>query len=133
MKKISKYFFIVLISLTVLLFGFGHKNVRQPNTYYQVYLDNELIGLIESKEELQDYINKQAETIRKNIKEYSLKLDAIDTFKRYEASINVENYTVVDKVNYLIANKSIFNLSDIDLDNLNFYKKEKLYNLSSPG
>ena len=131
MKKISTYFFIVLISLTVLLFGFGHKNVRQPNTYYQVYLDNELIGLIESKEELQDYINNQAETIRKNIKEYSLKLDAIDTFKRYEASISVENYTVVDKVNYLIANKSIFNLSDIDLDNLNFYKKEKLYNLTN--
>lgn len=131
MKKISTYFFIVLISLIVLLFGFGHKNVRQPNTYYQVYLDNELIGLIESKEELQDYINNQAETIRKNIKEYSLKLDAIDTFKKYEASINVENYTAVDKVNYLITNKSIFNLSDIDLDNLNFYKKEKLYNLTN--
>lgn len=131
MKKIRTCLFIILLSLIVLLLCFGHKNVRQPNTYYQVYLDNELIGLIESKEELQDYINNQADTIRKNIKEYSLKLDAIDTFKKYETNINIENYTLVDKVNYLITNKSNYNLSDIDLDNLNFYKEEQLYNLTT--
>lgn len=131
MKKISTYFFIVLMSLIVFLFGFGHKSAKQPHTHYQVYLDSELIGLIESKEELQDYINGQAESIRKNIKEYSLKIDAIDTFKKYEAKIADQSYTPVDKVNYLITNKSSYNLSDIDIDNLNFYKQEKLYNVSA--
>ena len=130
MKKISTYFFIVLMSLIVFFFGFGYKSAKQPHTHYQVYLDSELIGLIESKEELQDYINNQAETIRKNIKEYSLKLDAIDTFKKYETKVLEQTYTDIDKVNYLITNKSTYNLSDIDIDNLNFYKKEKLYNLS---
>ena len=130
MKKISTYFFIVLMSLIVFLFGFGHKSAKQPHTHYQVYLDSELIGLIESKEELENYINSQAETIRKNIKEYSLKIDAIDTFKKYETKIVDQSYTAVDKVNYLITNKSAYNLSDIDIDNLNFYKQEKLYNVS---
>jgi len=131
MKKISTYFFIVLLSLLVFLLGFGHKTARQPYARYQVYLDSELIGLIESKKDLQNYINSQAQTIRKNIKEYSLKIDAIDTFKKYESKILEQTYTQIDKVNYLITNKSSYDLSDIDIDNLNFYKEEKLYTLTN--
>lgn len=130
MKKISTYFFIVLLSLIVFLLGFGHKTTNPPHTHYQVYLDSELIGLIESKEELQNYINNQAETIRKNIKEYSLKIEAIDTFKKYESRVSDLTYTDVDKVNYLITNQSTYNISDLDLENLNFYKEEKLYDLT---
>lgn len=131
MKKISTYFFIVLMSLIVFFLGFGYKTTTPPHTHYQVYLDNELIGLIESKEELQNYINTQAQAIRQNIKEYSLKIEAIDTFKKYESKILDQTYTNVDKVNYLITNKSTYNLSDIDLENLEFYKEEKLYDLTS--
>lgn len=131
MKKISTYFFIILLSLMVFLLGFGHKTTNPPHTHYQVYLDSELIGLIESKVELQNYINEQAETIRKNIKEYSLKIDAIDTFKKYESKVLGQNYTAVDKVNYLITNQSTYNIGEIDLENLEFYKQEKLYNLTS--
>lgn len=130
MKKISTYFFIVLLSLIVFLLGFGHKTTNPPHTHYQIYLDSELIGLVESKDELQDYINIQAEAIRKNIKEYSLKLDAIDTFKKYESRISDQTYTDIDKINYLITNKSTYNIGDIDLENLNFYKDEKLYELT---
>lgn len=131
MKKISTYFFIILISLIVFLLGFGHQSIRQPNTYYQVYLDNELIGLIESKQELENYINNQANTIRDNVKEYNLKLNAIDTFEKYESNITIDNYSILDKINYLITNKDAYNLTDLDLDNLEFYKKEKLYNYSN--
>jgi len=119
------------LSLLVFLLGFGHKTARQPYARYQVYLDSELIGLIESKKDLQNYINSQAQTIRKNIKEYSLKIDAIDTFKKYESKILEQTYTQIDKVNYLITNKSSYDLSDIDIDNLNFYKEEKLYTLTN--
>ena len=131
MKKISTYFFIVLLSLIVFLLGFGHKTTNPPHTHYQIYLDSELIGLIESEDELQEYINIQAEAIRKNIKEYSLKLDAIDTFKKYESRISDQTYTDIDKINYLITNKSTYNIGDIDLENLNFYKEQKLYNLTT--
>ena len=130
MKKISTYFLIILLSVVVFLLGFNHKTGIQPNTFYQVYLDDEVIGIIKSKEELENYINSQADTIRDNIREYNLKLSAIDTLKEYESSIPVGNYTLIDKVNYLIVNKDKYNLTDFDIDNLNFYKQEKLYNYS---
>ena len=130
MKNLSKYLLIVLLSLVVFSLGFDYNQKRIANTYYQVYLDNELIGMIESKKELEDYINSQAQTIKDNIKDYNLKLDAIDTFEKYQTSIQ-EEYSIIDKINYLITNKNVYNLTDLDIDNLNFYKKEKLYNYSS--
>lgn len=129
MKNLSKYLLIILLSLIVFLLGFEHKTTNSANVYYQVYLDNELIGLIDSKEKLENYINNQANVIRDNIKEYNLKLDAIETFEKYQYKVSDE-YSVVDKVNYLITNKSEYNLSDLDIENLNFYKNKKLYNLS---
>lgn len=130
MKKISTYFFIILLSVVVFLLGFDHRIGRQPNTYYQVYLDNEFMGVIESKKELEDYINSQADTIRENVREYKLKINAIDTFEKYEDSVK-DQYSYVDKVNYIITNKSQYNLTDMDVDNLNFYKDERLYLLNS--
>ena len=128
MKKIVTCFLIILLSVIVFLLGFDYKTSRQPYTYYQVYLDDELIGLIESKKELETYINNQADEIRKNMRVYNLKLESIDTLKKYEASIPSENYSLKDKVIYLLANKEKYKLSDLDIENLNFYKKEKLYN-----
>lgn len=131
MKKISTYFFIILISIVVFLLGFDYKISKQPNTYYQVYLDNELMGVIESKTELENYINSQADTIRNNVKEYKSKLDAIESFTKYELYIDDNQaYSQTDKINFLISNKSKYNIADIDIDNLNLYKKDQLYNLS---
>lgn len=131
MKKIGGYFLIILLSVVVFLCGFNYKTNKQPRTYYKVYLDNELMGMIESKEELEDYINNQAEVIRENIKDYSLKLDAIDTFNNYYSTVALENYSNIDKVNYLISNRNEYNLTDLDIENLNFYISEKLYNIQS--
>jgi len=47
MKKISTYFFIVIISVMIFLLGFNHSITKQAKAYYQVYLDSELIGIIE--------------------------------------------------------------------------------------
>lgn len=130
MKKLSMYLFILLLAVIVFLLGFDYKAGKQPNTYYQVYLDDEFMGVIESKKELEDYINGQADTIRENVREYELKLEAIDTFKKYESTVTKENYSYADKVNYLILNKDIYKLTDMDIENLNFYKNEKLYEIS---
>lgn len=126
MKKISTYFLIILLSAIVFLLGFDYNTSRQPHTYYQVYLDDELIGMIESKKELEDYINSQADTIRDNVAKYNLKLEAIDTLKKYETNITEEGYSLIDKVNYLITNKDKYNLTDLDVENLSFYKDENL-------
>ena len=130
MKKISAYFLIIFLSLMVFLLGFDYNITKKPNIYYQVYLDNEILGVIESRKELDDYINNQADIIRDNVKKYNLKLNAIDTLKKYENNINIESYSAIDKVNYLISNKSLYNLTDLEIDNLNFYKEERLYNYS---
>lgn len=128
MKKISTYFLIILLSVIVFLLGFNYETNRQPHTYYQVYLDNELIGMIESKKELEEYINNQADDIRNNVKEYNLKLDAIDILKKYESNINEQDYSLLDKANYLITNKENYNITDLEVDNLEFYVDKKLYN-----
>jgi len=128
MKKTSTYFFIILLSIIVFLLAFSHNTNKKPNAYYQVYLDDEVIGVIESKEELENYINSQADTIRENVRKYKLKIDAIDTLKEYESKMPITTYSALEKVNYLIINKDLYNLTDFDVDNLKFYKKEKLYN-----
>ena len=128
MKKISTYFFIILLSVMVFLLGFNYDKGRQPHTYYQVYLDNELMGMIESKKELEEYINGQADDIRNNVKEYNKKLDAIDTLKKYESNITEQDYSLLDKANSLVTNKDNYNLTDLEVDNLEFYIDKKLYN-----
>ena len=129
MKKVGTYFFVLLISVVVFVLGFDYKIAEQPNTYYQVYLDNEYIGMIESKKELENYINSQADTIRENISNYKAKLEAIETYKEYTKDLDFS--TIVDKVNHLILNKSEYNLTNLDLENLNMYVNDKLYNLSN--
>lgn len=127
MKKIRTYFLIIVLSVIVFLLGFDYKMTNKPFTYYQVYLDSELIGTIESKEELERYINNQADTIRSNVKKYNLKLDAIEIFENYKSDEAIKDYYEIEKIEYLITNKDNYNLTDLDVENLNFYKEEELY------
>lgn len=130
MKKIGIYFLIFVLSVVIFLFGFNYKTSKQPQTYYNVYLDSEFIGMIESKEELEKYINTQADSIRKNLRKYKLKIDAIDTFNKYIGLEGLQTYSNGDKAKFLLTNKDNYNLSDIDLDNIKFYLEEKLFNLT---
>jgi len=130
MNKIGKYFLIILLSVIIFLFGFDHKDNKEPSVLYRVYLDKELIGTIESRKELEDYINNQASVIRDNIRKYTLKIEAIETFLKYSDIDQIKNYNNNEKVNYLISNKKTFNISESDLEDLKFYSGEKLYNIN---
>lgn len=130
MKNIGKYFLIVLLSVIIFLFGFSHKDKKDPNTLYRVYLDNELIGTIDSREDLEEYINNQANVIRDNLKKYNLKIEAIETFLNYSNVGEIQNYEGPDKVNYLLTNKDSLKIRESDIEDLRFYKEEKLYNIS---
>lgn len=57
----------ILFSIgTLLLFlGFSTKPKSEPHTYYQVYLDDQLLGMIRSKSELDSYIDQQGNQIKK--------------------------------------------------------------------
>ena len=54
---------IICVVITILLYplcvGYGKQNY--PNEYYNVYLDEKLLGTIISDEELLDYIEKNTD------------------------------------------------------------------------
>lgn len=64
MKKGLSIIFIIIVSLSVFWLGFDYKEIEEPNTFYQVFLDGELIGTITSKKKLLKYIDNQNESIK---------------------------------------------------------------------
>lgn len=64
MKKVVFGIFVLLIVSVTVFLGFSSDRNNQPQTYYQVYLDGELIGNIKSKESLEKYINNTQKYIK---------------------------------------------------------------------
>ncbi len=56
MKKFVFLGIIIAIAAVVCL-GFGYQKSPEPNVYYEVYLKDKSLGVIASKDELDDYIN----------------------------------------------------------------------------
>lgn len=65
MKKISIGAFIVIAIAALFFLGFNQKEQVEPNTYYQVYLDEKVIGVIRSKKQLDALIDSRGEFIKK--------------------------------------------------------------------
>lgn len=66
MKKIGLIFLTILITGIILYLELTTtKKTTEPRTYYNVYLDGDLIGTIKSKDELEKYIDKQNEAYKK--------------------------------------------------------------------
>lgn len=131
MKKIGEIFLILILSVIIFMLGFNYKASPTPNVLYRVYLNNELIGTIKSKDELENYINSQADLIRDNIKKYSLKISAIETFEKYSNNSSLDKYSFTEKVDYILANKQKLRLTEKDIQNLKLFNQEKLYNLTA--
>lgn len=68
MKKITLIMTVLLLSTIIFLLGFNYNNNVEPNAYYQVYLDEELLGTIKSKKELEKYIDKRGDYYKKKYK-----------------------------------------------------------------
>lgn len=59
MKKASSVFLIIILTICISYLSLGFKKKKEPNSYYQVYLNEEMIGVINSKEELDRYIDQK--------------------------------------------------------------------------
>lgn len=108
MKKVGLIFLTLIICATVFFLGFSYESSTQPYTFYQVYLNGEVLGMIDSKKELEDYINNQGNIIKENVLEYQKKIDIIDITEEALNSISNDNYnnlSKLDKINYLINNQ----------------------------
>lgn len=95
MKKITIFLAFIGLVTTIFLLGFSSKPSISPDTYYRVYLDSEVLGVIESKEELEKYIDKKGESIKKKLgvkKVYSpngLEIKKITTYNKKMDSVEI--------------------------------------------
>ena len=98
----------LLLSISIFFFASFQKEESTPSILYQVYLNGEIIGLIDSKEELLNLIDKEQSYIKKQYgvdkvyppngleikKEYTYS-DKIDTVKNvYNKIKNVEPFAI---------------------------------------
>lgn len=103
----------ILIGGSIFLLGFNYKNLSEPNVYYQVYLDDEVIGVIKSKKALERYINGEGSQIKrkynvdnvyapegleiKKITTYDKKVDSVKTIYnkiKEERPFTIKGYQV---------------------------------------
>ena len=124
MKQIIDKIILVLVIIVIGIWVFGYAKTRQPYTHYKVYLDSKLMGTIKSKKELETYINTQAKNIRENVEKYQKKLDAINTFSKYNDKTDMSK---LDAAKYILANSKTYKLTDLDEENLHNYINKKYY------
>jgi len=67
MKKVSIIILVIILAIPVFYFQLitVGANEKEPRVYYKVYLDGDLIGTIDSKEELEKYIDNKNEAYKK--------------------------------------------------------------------
>ena len=64
MNKKAIFLTILALIISSVVFFVGYTEVKVPKTVYKVYLDGEAIGFINSKEELEAYINQEQDEIK---------------------------------------------------------------------
>ena len=104
MKKYIVYIIVLLIGVGVFLLQFNYGRKYQPSIFYQVYLDNEKIGVIKSKEDFEKYITSQGSVIKEQVEKYSVDVDRIKTVKEIRSKIIDKNnkYYNLDIINIII-------------------------------
>ncbi len=93
MKKIGIILLTLLISVTILYLELSKTKDKVPQTYYKVYLDGEQIGMIKSKQELEEYIDNENEEYKS---EYNV--DTIYAPNGLDIKENIAYETKIDNV-----------------------------------
>lgn len=127
MKKTIFIIFILILTSITVFFGFSNKTNNQPNTYYQVYLDGELIGNINSQKKLEKYISATEEAIKEkyNVNEVfapnGLEIKKIVSY--------TDNITPVEEIYNKIKNKKPFTIKGVQLTITSDSGNQKIYAL----
>ncbi len=123
LKKNASIAVIVIVSAVIFLLQFQYKKTYQPRTYYQVYLDDKVIGIIENKEDLEEYISNQGTLIKNQILEYKEQLEILDNMdsiisKKLKNDSNRDTYlsmkTSYDNLLKIVDEKGSFSSDNID-------------------
>lgn len=125
MKKILTVVFVLLLSSITVFLGFSTKRNYQPNTYYQVTLDGEIVGTIKSKRELEKYISNTEKYIKEkfNIDEvYAPNGLEIKKIVSYD-----ENIMSVSDIYNLIQDKKPFTIKGYQMTINSDDESQKIY------
>lgn len=129
MKKVFLVIFILILSSVTVFLGLSTQKNTQPNTYYQVTLDGELIGNIKSKKQLEKYISNTEEYIKNkyNINEvYAPNGLEIKKIVSYE-----EDIKDVSEIYNLIQDKKPFTVKGYQLTIYNEEDSQIIYTLDN--
>lgn len=128
MKKYIVYIVILFIGIGVFFLQFGYGRKYQPTTLYQVYLDDEIIGVIKSRDKFESYISSRGEIIKEQVSSYNTDVERIKKVEEIIKKVitkDDEKYTELNKLDkiksaYLSLNKLVDNNGKLtgDLDQL---------------
>lgn len=132
MSKFKKISIIALILTFILSTGFSWQKNEKPKDVYEVYLEGSKVGLIESKTELLDLINKEQKAIKKRYgvdKVYppdGLKLVRHTTYDSnlksakevYRLLVKKSNFTIKGYVVNIKADKKTTSINILNEDDL---------------
>lgn len=122
MKKGIIILGIIFLSVGIFFLQFRYKKTYQPHTYYQVYLDEEIVGVIESKNALNEYISKQGSLIKAQVQTYNEQLETLEMVD-FIIEEKLKNYS--EKDNYISLRKAYKELSLLVNEDGTFLKINK--------
>lgn len=110
MKNSKIVYVIITAVLGILIFalGFNYKQNEEPNTYYQVYLGDEIIGLVDSKEALLTYIDEQNSSLKEKYhvdtvyEPNNLKIQKVITYRQDLLTIDEAYRLIQQKVPFTV-------------------------------
>ena len=133
-KQFRLSYLVVIILIGVLVFYLGFTSYRRnvPRDLFQVYVDGKVIGIIESEEEFDNYINKKQEDIKKKYgvkKVYMPNGVVVKAVTTYNSHINTneEIYNEIVKMKqFTIKGVSI----EINNEEIEGYETKFIYTLN---
>lgn len=128
MKKVLLMFLIVIVIAATAFLSLSYEKTVEPNTYYKVYLNGELLGKIESKDQLEKYINEEQKEIKEKylVNEVFIP-NGLEIKKEISYNNNIED---IKSIYEKIKEKSDFTLRGYQITIQNGKNTEKVYVLS---
>ncbi len=109
MKKLILIIFILFITIITVYLSFGYRRDSNPNTFYKVYLNGEVLGTIKSKSELEKYIDKKNVKYKKQY--HTKKIYAPTGLKIRKVSTYDNKLISAETIYQKIAKKASFTIS----------------------
>ena len=78
MKKILSIICLTICGIFIFYLQFSYERKYQPGDFYQVYLDNEIVGVISSKDEFDKYVSEQGKLVKQQVKDYKDDLEILN-------------------------------------------------------